>query len=157
MKIYARKGKHPHFDGTEEYYNQLPLPSQVIRLGDYLKNNLGEVYQTEREGNTYAVYAKIFYMIEPEARKVIKKYDKEFQGKEQEIYEMPICFHIATYNGKFIRVNIIQLDNYEMTIDFIKFDRTDLMSLPDCKIKIMEKAKKKIEALYKEDGYEVLI
>ena len=155
MKILAKTKQH--FDGQEEYYNRLPLPSQVKRLGKYLKDNLSGVYKVQEPPNEYNIYATILYMIEPEARKVMKKYQKELQGKEQEIYEMPIYYSITTYNGKYIRVNVIQLDEYEVTLGFFRLDRLDLMSLPDCKKKILEFAKKKIEKKYEDEGYEVLI
>lgn len=154
MKILAKK---QHFDGTEEYYNRLPLPSQVKRLGKYLKDNLSGVYKVQEPPNQYIIYTTLMYMIEPEARKVMKKYPKELQGKEQEIYEMPIYFGITTYNGKYIRVLIIQYDKNKATLGFLRLDKTDLMSLPDCKKKILEFTKKKIETKYADEGYEVLI
>lgn len=154
MKILA---KTQHFDGQEEYYNRLPLPSQVKRLGKYLKDNLAGVYKVQEPPNEYVIYTTMMYMIEPEARKVMQKYPKELQGKEQEVYEMPIYFNITTYGGKYIRVNVIQLDEYEVTLGFLRLDRVDLMSLPACKKKILEFAKKKIETKYANEGYEVLI
>lgn len=155
MKILAKSKQH--FDGNEEYYNRLPLPSQVKRLGKYLKDNLAGVYKVQEPPNEYVIYTTLMYMIEPEARKVMQKYPKELQGKEQEIYEMPIYFNITTYGGKYIRVNVIQLDQYEITLGFLRLDRVDLMSLPACKVKILEYAKKRIETRYAEEGYEVLI
>ena len=155
MKIYAKTKQH--FDGREEYYNRLPLPSQVKRLGKYLKDNLSGVYKVVEPPNEYNIYTTMLYMIEPNARKVMKKYPKELQGKEDEIYEMPIYLSITTYGGKYIRVNVIQLDEYEITLGFLRLDQMDLISLPACKQKILEFAKKKIETKYKNDGYEVLI
>ena len=155
MKILAKTKQH--FDGQEEYYNRLPLPSQVKRLGKYLKDNLAGVYKVQEPPNEYIIYTTMMYMIEPEARKVMKKYPKELQGKEDEIYEMNIYFNITTYGGKYIRVNVIQLDEYEVTLGFLRLDRVDLMSLPACKVEILEFAKKKIEKKYEAEGYEVLI
>lgn len=154
MKILAKK---QHFDGQEEYYNRLPLPSQVKRLGKYLKDNLSGVYKVQEPPNEYIIYSTIMYMIEPEARKVMKRYPKELQGKEDEVYEMNIYYNITTYGGKYIRVNVIQLDEYEVTLGFLRLDRLDLMSLPDCKKKILEFTKRKIEKKYESEGYEVLI
>ena len=155
MKILAKTKQH--FDGREEYYNRLPLPSQVKRLGKYLKDNLAGVYKVQEPPNEYNIYTTMLYMIEPNARKVMKKYPKELQGKEDEIYEMNIYLSITTYGGKYIRVNVIQLDEYEITLGFLRLDQLDLISLPACKKKILEFAKKKIETKYKAEGYEVLI
>lgn len=153
MKILAKTKQH--FDGREEYYNRLPLPSQVKRLGKYLKDNLTGVYKVVEPPNEYVIYTTILYQVDPEIRKALKRYQKEFQGKEEDIYEMNIYFNITTYGGKYIRVNIIQLDEYEVTLGFLRFDPTDLISLPDCKRRLMEYTKKCIEKKY--DGYEVLI
>lgn len=153
MKILAKTKQH--FDGREEYYNRLPLPSQVKRLGNYLKDNLTGVYKVQEPPNEYIVYTTILYQVDPAVRKAMKPYQKEFQGIEENIYEMNIYFNITTYSGKYIRVNIIQLDEYEVTLGFLRFEPTDLISLPDCKRKLMEYTKKRIEKKY--EGYEVLI
>lgn len=152
MKIFAKK----KFGNNDEYYNQLPLPSQVKRLGKYLKDNLTGVYKVLEPPNEYIIYTTILYQIAPEVRKMLKKYQKEFQGKEEDIYEMNIYFNITTY-GQYIRVNVIQLDEYEITLGYLRLDQKDLISLPYCKQKILEYAKKRIETKYKNDGYEVLI
>lgn len=152
MKIFAKK----KFGNNDEYYNRLPLPSQVKRLGKYLKDNLEGVYKVVEPPNEYIIYDTILYQIAPEVRKMLKKYQKEFQGKEEDIYEMNIYFNITTY-GQYIRVNVIQLDEYEITLGYLRLDQKDLISLPYCKQKILEYAKKRIETKYKDDGYEVLI
>lgn len=151
MKILSKT----KFNNNDEYYNRLPLPSQVIRLGDYLRKHLSFVYNVERPPNEYVIYATMMYMIEPEARKVIKKYPNEFHGKEEDVYFVNVYFNITTYAGKYIRVNVIQLDEYEVTLGFLRLDRVDLMSLPDCKKKIVEFAETKIEERYKKMGYEI--
>ena len=153
MKILAKTKQH--FDGREEYYNRLPLPSQVKRLGKYLKDNLSGVYKVQEPPNEYNIYTTILYQIDPEVRKMMKRYPTELQGIEENIYEMNIYFSVTTYSGKYIRINIIQLDEYEVTLGFLRFDQLDLMSLPECKRKLLEFTKKRIEKKY--DGYEVLI
>ena len=153
MKILAKTKQH--FDGREEYYNRLPLPSQVKRLGQYLKDNLTGVYKVQEPPNEYVIYTTILYQVDPEVRKAMKRYQKEFHGIEEDIYEMNIYLNITTYNGQYIRVNVIQLDEYEVTLGFLRLDRLDLMSLPDCKKRILEYVKKRIEKKY--EGYEVLI
>lgn len=151
MKIFAKK-----FNNNDEYYNRLPLPSQVKRLGKYLKDNLTGVYKVVEPPNEYIIYTTILYQIDPEVRKMLKKYQKEFQGKEEDIYEMNIYLNITTYS-QYIRVNVIQLDEYEVTLGYLRLDREDLISLPYCKKKIVDYVKKRIETKYKDDGYEVLI
>ena len=153
MKILAKK----KFNNNDEYYNRLPLPSQVKRLGKYLKDNLSYVYKVQEPPNEYIIYATMMYMIEPEARKVIKRYPDKFHGKEEDVYFVNIYFNITTYGGKYIRVNVIQLDKYEVTLGYLRLDRVDLMSLPDCKKKIVEFAERKIETRYKNMGYEISI
>lgn len=151
MKILAKA----KFSQNDEYYNRLPLPSQVKRLGKYLKDNLTGVYKVKEPPNEYVIYTTILYQIDPEVRKMMKRYPTELKGIEEEIYEMNIYFNITTYSGKYIRVNIIQLDEYEITLGFLRLDRLDLMSLPDCKKKLLAYTKKVIEKRY--EGYEVLI
>jgi hypothetical protein len=151
MKIFAKSsGKN-----NDEYYNRLPLPSQVKRLGKYLKDNLTGVYKVQEPPNEYVIYTTILYQIDPEVRKAMKRYPTELKGIEEEIYEMNIYFNITTYAGKYIRINIIQLDEYEKTLGFLRLDNLDLMSLPDCKRKLLAYTKQRIEKRY--DGYEVLI
>ena len=152
MKIFAKK----KIGNKDEYYNRLPLPSQVKRLGKYLKDNLTGVYKVVEPPNEYIIYTTILYQIAPEVRKMLKKYQKEFQGKEEDIYEMNIYLNITTYS-QYIRVNVIQLDEYEITLGYLRLDSDDLISLPACKQKIVDYVKKRIETKYKDDGYEVLI
>jgi hypothetical protein len=148
MKILAKKQ-------NDEYYNRLPLPSQVKRLGKYLKEHLEGVYKVQEPPNEYIVYTTIMYMIKPEVRKAMKQYPTELKGIEDEVYEMNIYLNITTYGGKYIRVNVIKLDEYEITLGFLRLDRMDLMSLPNCKEKILEYTKKVIEKHY--ENYEVLV
>lgn len=149
MKIYMKQ----NID-KDEYYNRLPLPSQVKRLGKFLKDNLTGVYKVQEPPNEYIIYTTILYQVDPELRKAMKRYDKEFHGIEEDIYEMNIYFNITTYS-KYIRVNIIQLDEYEITLGYLRFEPKDLISLPYCKQKLLAYTKKVIEKKY--DGYEVLI
>ena len=151
MKILAKA----KVSKNDEYYNRLPLPSQVKRLGKYLKDNLTGVYKVTEPPNEYVIYTTIFYQIDPEVRKMMKRYPTELKGIEEDIYEMNIYFNITTYAGKFIRINIIQLDENEMTLGFLRLDKLDLLSLPDCKKKLLAYTKKVIEKRY--EGYEVLI
>ena len=153
MQIIAKTKQH--FDGREEYYNRLPLPSQVKRLGKFLKDNLTGVYKVKEPPNEYVIYTTILYQVDPEVRKAMKRYQKEFHGMEEDIYEMNIYFNITTYSGKYIRINIIQLDEYEVTLGFLRLEPTDLMSLPYCQDLLLRYTKKVIEKRY--DGYEVLI
>jgi hypothetical protein len=150
MKILAKQ----KFDGREEYYNQLAKPSQVKRLGKYLKDNLTGVFKVTEPPNEYIIYTTILYQIDPEVRKALKKYQKEFQGKEEDIYEMNIYLNLTTYK-QFIRINVIELDENEQTLGYMRLSQEDLMSLPYCKTKIMEYVKKVIEKKY--EDYEVLI
>lgn len=149
MKIYAKQ----RFN-NEEYYNQLAKPTQVKRLGKYLKDNLTGVFKVQEPPNEYTIYTTILYQIDPEVRKALKKYQKEFQGKEEDIYEMNIYLNLTTYK-QFIRINVIELDENEQTLGYMRLSQQDLMSLPFCKTKIMEFVKKVIEKKY--EDYEVLI
>ena len=150
MKIFAKQ----KFNNNDEYYNRLPLPSQVKRLGKYLKDHLEGVYKVVEPPNEYIIYTTILYQIDPEVRKMMKQYPDELHGIEENIYEMNIYLNITTYQ-KYIRVNVIQLDEYEVTLGFLRLGPEDLISLPYCKKKIVDYVKKVIERKYK--GYEVLI
>ena len=149
MKIYAKQKFN-----NEEYYNQLAKPTQVKRLGKYLKDNLTGVFKVQEPPNEYIIYTTILYQIKPEVRKALKVYQKEFQGKEEDIYEMNIYLSLTTYK-QFIRINVIELDENEQTLGYMRLSQQDLMSLPYCKTKIMEYVKKVIEKKY--ENYEVLI
>ena len=150
MKIFAKTKSVKN----DEYYNRLPLPSQVKRLGKFLANNLTGVYKIKEPPNEFVIYSTILYQVDPEVRKAMKPYQKEFQGIEENIYEMNIYYNITTY-GKFIRLDIIQLDEHEITLGFLRLKPEDLISLPYCKQKILDYTKKVVEKHY--DGYEVLI
>ena len=147
MKIYAKKQ-------NDEYYNRLPLPTQVKRLGKYLKDHLEGVYKVKEPPNEYIVYTTIMYMIKPEVRQAMKQYPTELKGIEDEVYEMNIYLNITTY-GQYIRVNVIKLDEYEQTLGFLRLEPKELISLPYCKDKIVRYVKKVIEKHY--ENYEVLI
>jgi hypothetical protein len=151
MKILAKKTSNKNND---EYYNRLPLPSQVKRLGKFLAKNLTGVYKVEEPPNQYIIYSTILYQVKPEVRKAMKKYQKEFQGIEETVYEMNIYYNITTY-AQYIRVNVIQLDENEQTLGYLRLEPKELMSLPFCKQKILEYTKKVIEKKYSD--YEVLI
>lgn len=93
MKIYAKK-KH-HFNGSDEYYNRLPMPSQVIILGDYLKKakdkNTGVskfmVYKTERSSASqgYDLYITIMYQIPSDFRQQMKDIEKRLKEHKDEL------------------------------------------------------------------------
>lgn len=172
MKILAKK------NFNDEYYNKLPLPSQVKRLGKYLKDNLSGVYKTKEPPNEYVIYTTILYIIKEEVRKEIEEHvqhikdlyapytiplevqreiedsEKKLQEIKDTVYEMNIYLNITTY-GQYIRVDIIQLDEYEITLGYLRLDPKDLISLPYCKEKILAYTKKVIEKHY--EDYEVLI
>lgn len=148
MKILAKK------QFNDEYYNRLPLPSQVKRLGKYLKDNLAGVYKVQEPPNEYIVYTTIMYMIKPEVRKAMKQYPTELKGIEDEVYEMNIYLNITTYS-QYIRVNVIKLDEYEQTLGYMRLEPKELISLPYCKDKIVKYVKKVIEKHY--ENYEVLV
>lgn len=157
MKILAKTKQH--FDGREEYYNRLPLPTQVKRLGDYLgrkkDTRFTGVYRVQEPPNQYIIYMTIMYQVPIELRKEMRKYKKEFGGKEEDVYMQDIYLNITTYSGKYIRVNVITLDEYEKTLGYLRLDQTDLISLPACKVKVQEFIIDKIKKEY--DAYEVMV
>lgn len=150
MKILAKT----KFDNKDEYYNKLPPATMVKRVGNFLAKNLEGVYKVLEKSNTYILYTTILYQIKPEVRKAMKPYQKEFQGIEETIYEMNIYLNVTTYQ-KCIRVDVIELDENEKTLGFIKFTPDELISLPYCKDKLLAYIKKRIEKAY--EMYEVLI
>ena len=173
MKILAKTQ-------NDEYYNRLPLPSQIKRLGKYLKDNLSGVYKVQEPPNEYIIYTTVLYTIKeevrkeiadhiqqlidlyapytmpPEVRKEIEDGEKILKEASDTVYDMDIYLNITTY-GQYIRVNVIQLDQYERTLGYMRLEPKELISLPFCKDKIVRYVKKVIEKKYKDDGYEVLI
>lgn len=174
MKILAKTNKN------DEYYNRLPLPSQVKRLGKYLKDHLDGVYKVKEPPNEYVIYDTILYTIKEEVRKEIADHvqklkdlyapytmplevrkeiddsEKRLQEIKDTVYDMNIYLNITTYK-KYIRVDVIQLDEYEVTLGFLRLEPEELMSLPYCKTKIVKYVKKVVEKKYNNEGYEVLI
>lgn len=150
MKILA---KTQHRDGTEQYYNRLPKPTQVKILGDYLKKNLTGVYKVQQPPNEYIIYTTIMYQLPKELRQQLKQYD-EWKDKAEDIFEINIYFNITTYQ-QYIRVNIIMLDEYEVTLGYKRFEPTELISLPACKDKLLAYTEKQITNYFKK--YEVMI
>jgi hypothetical protein len=173
MKILAKTQ-------NDEYYNRLPLPSQVKRLGKYLKDNLSGVYKITEPPNEYIIYTTVLYTIKeevrkeiadhiqhlmdlyapytmpPEVRKEIEDGEKILKEASDTVYDMNIYLNITTYS-QYIRVNVIRLDQYEQTLGYMRLEPKELISLPFCKDKIVRYVKKVIEKKYKDDGYEVLI
>ena len=156
MKILAKTKRH--YDGTEEFNNQLAKPSQVKRLGEYIgvdkRTRFMDVYKTKFFNNVYEVYINIMYQVPLELRREMRKYKVEFQGKEEDIYMQKIYINITTYK-QYIRVYFVQLDENEETLGFLRLDQEDLVSLPMCKKKIKDFIIKKIEKKY--DAYEVML
>lgn len=154
MKIYSKS----KITNKDLYYNRLPLPTQVQILGKYLQEHIDSADKTKRKQppNEYIIYLTIYYMIDTETRKRMSRYPDKLHNVEQKIYEMPIYINVTTY-GKYIRVNVIQLDKYEITLGYLRLDPEDLISLSDCQRRIMEFIKTKIESHYKDQYYEVLI
>ena len=176
MKIFTKSSGR----NNDEYYNRLPLPSQVKRLGKYLKDNLTGVYKVQEPPNEYIIYTTVLYTIKeevrkeieehiqhlkdlyapytipPEVRKEIEDSEKKLQEIKDTVYDMNIYLNITTY-GQYIRVNVIQLDEYEITLGYLRLEPKELISLPYCKDKILNYTKRVIERKYKDDGYEVLI
>lgn len=150
MKILA---KTQHRDGREQYYNRLPKPTQVKILGDYLKKNLTGVYKVQQPPNEYIIYTTIMYQLPKELRHQLKQYD-EWKDKAEDIFEINIYFNITTYQ-QYIRVNIIMLDEYEVTLGYKRFEPRELISLPACKDKLMAYTEKQITNYFKK--YEVMI
>jgi len=156
MKIYAKTKRH--FDGTEEYGNQLAKPSQVKRLGEYIGVNKDtrfmDVYKTKFFNNVYEVYINIMYQVPLELRQEMRKYRKEFEGKEEDIYMQKIYINITTYK-QYIRLFFTIDDENKETLGFLRLDQLELSNLPACKKRIKDFIIKKIEKRY--DAYEVML
>lgn len=148
MKIFAK--------GNSQYNSKMPLPSMVIELGKYLAKNLAGAKVPKRQPimNAFVVYTTILYMIPEGLRREMSQYSENLHNIEQDIYEMDIYFKIATYR-QYIGVGIIQLDENERTLGFLRLEPDELQSLPYCKDKILRYTKKSIEKAY--NKYEVLI
>lgn len=152
MKILAKK----KFNNNDEYYNRLPLPSQVKRLGEFLSNkkNLSGVYKVKQPPNEYVIYTTIMYQLPLELRKKMRQYSEKLHGIEEDVYTADVYINITTYS-QYIRLNVILLNDGEETLGFLRLDRVDLMSLPDCKQKLIDFIYKKI--IKKFEKYETLI
>ena len=152
MKILAKK----KFNNNDEYYNRLPMPSQVKRLGDFLKRkeNLIGVYDVKQPPNEYIIRTTILYQLPPELRKQMKQYADKLHGIEEDVYTANVYISITTYS-QYIRLNVILLNDGEETLGFLRLDRVDLMSLPACKQKLLDFIYKKI--IKKFERFETMI
>ena len=149
MKILAKT----KFGKNDEYYNRLPLPSKVKRLGKYLKDHLAGVYNIKEPPNEYIIYDTILYQIKKSLRQEMKKYP-ELEGIEEKIYEKNYYFNITTYS-QYIRINVIQLDENEKTVGYLRLDQKDLISLPYCKKKLLNYVRRVIGKEHQ--GYDILL
>lgn len=149
MKILAKSKQNKN----DEYYNRLPLPSQVKRLGKFLKDHLEGVYNVKEPPNEYVIYDLVMYQVKKSLRDEMRQYP-ELEGVEDKIYEVNLYFNITTY-GQYIRVNVIKLDKYEKTLGHLRLEPKELMSLPYCKQKLLNYVKTVIGREYK--GYDVLL
>jgi len=180
MKIYAKKKQH--YDGSEEYYNRLALPSQVIRIGDYLAKNpdkdkrFVDVKKVVKEQNKYLIYLTVMYEMDAEAREMLRKTQEMLEQYKNddvanvlktgtipnvldadEVYTADIMINIVTY-GQYIRVYFVLYDRgREPNLGYVRLDKEDLMSLPACKEKLLKFIKERIIRYYAKRHYDAAV
>ena len=178
MKIYAKK----KFDNNDEYYNRLPLPSQVKRIGDYLAKNKDkdkrfiDVKKVVEHPNQYLIYLTVMYEMDAEAREMLRKTQEMLEHYKNddvsnimkkgtflnimdadEVYTADIMINIVTY-GQYIRVYFVLYDRgREPNLGYTRLDKQDLMSLPACKEKLMRFVKEKIIKYYANRHYDATV
>ena len=165
------------------YYNNNPLPSKVIELGEYLEKHLEGARTPSRQPiNGYVIYDTILYTINEsvqkeisehirklkelyapyempkEVRRDVEESEKRLQEIKSKVYEMQLYLHITTYR-QYIRVIVIQHEapDKKPTLGFLRLEPDELISLPYCKDKIVRFVKKSVEKYYEKQGYEVLV
>lgn len=124
---------------------KLSANQQVNRLGKYIHKHFDRSTRLRiNSSNTCDVFFTLVYQLKHNLQKV---------GYWEDVNEIRMDISITTYQNK-VRVNIIELDEYEKTLGFLLFMPEQLEDLEAAKVKIWNKIIKCIEKEYKD--YEFL-
>ena len=141
---------------NDEYYSKLQPATMVKRIGAYLVNNLVDARKLREEPNRYELVFDMMHMLPEDLRKKMKEYQQITSEFDPDIlYLDNLYISIVTYSNCIWAYMTIQGstdDNLgvgaEKTIATIKFLPKDLISLPACKEKILNRMVKKVQKAF---------
>ena len=105
---------------------------QVNRIGKYLKKHIDGAYKIAFRPNECDVYMFMYYQI---------------PGQAESLKTMNFLINITTYQKK-VRVNVIEMTDFEKTIGHDVYKPDELDNLPEACKKIYDKVCHKIEREY---------
>ena len=100
---------------------------QVNRIGKAIYNNLEGAFKFVKSSNSCDIYTTVLY---------------EVPGSN-EVEEMTLDINLTTYQNK-VRVNIIEMDEYERTIGFDLYRPEDLDDTQVSVVRVLNKVKHRI-------------
>ena len=119
--------------------SQVPASTQVKRIGKYLYNNIESAYNFKSSSNMFDVYFTVYYQEKHPTLGIAIS----------DIKEMNININITTYQNK-VRVNVIEMDEFERTLGYMLYPSEKLVDLPLAMKLIWNTVIKKIEKAYAE-------
>lgn len=149
---------------NDEYYNRLPPATQVKRFGQYLLNNLVDAKKMYEEPNKFVLRFDMMHMLPEDLRKQMKEYAEITTDFDPDIlYIDSLCVSIVTYSNSIWAYMTLDHTSdphipvgQEKTLCTQKFKSEDLISLPYCKDKLLNKIVKTVQKQFaKFDASEV--
>ena len=119
---------------------QLQAGQQVNKIGKYLYKHLDGAFKIQFSPNTCDIYFIILYQIPLEDRR---------DSNDDAMKELTINLNITTYQNK-IRVNVIEMNEYERTLGHDTYSPELLEDLEYAREIILNKVIKKVSRAYKE-------
>lgn len=101
----------------------IPKGQLVNKLGEYLYKNIDSAYTFKKSPNLYEIYLEAYYQIP-----IYPSHPQDKIKYDDEIKSMKILLSITQYDQK-IRINLIELGEYEPTIAHKTYKIDDLKTL----------------------------
>lgn len=140
MKILCKSTKNKN---KNKYQPAISTNLQVNKVGKYLYKNIDGAFNYKTSSNTCDVYFTLLYQL---------PYWDRIPGKGSDyndIHEMTIDINLTTYQNK-IRVNIIEVTEYERTLGSFVLKPEQLTDLAETKKLILQKVKSRVEKVYED-------
>lgn len=119
--------------------NNTPASQQVNKIGSYLYKHLDGAYDISKSQNTCDVKFMILYQDKEEIK----------TNPDAELYEMHLDLNITTYQNK-VRINIIEISDYEKTLSFKTYEPEQLENLQYAFNLVMKHIRQTINRVFKD-------
>ena len=124
-------------------------PGQLVnKLGEYLYKNIDSAYTFKKSPGSYDIHLEVYYQIP-----IYPKHPQDKITYEDKIETMKILLSLTHYDNK-IRVNIIELGEYEPTIAHKTYKIDELSDLVKARTVILNLIQTKLTSYFKD--YEFL-